>query len=149
MSTFHPFEVVDRGSETQPQVGESFNKLTQQDEEWKHRCHICNKGHMYIVCFISDVTISWHILQWLLVITPITLSAWYDLNTIINKLNSILKLFYITLFLLILCSIHIFISTIGLHWGIESMLVYCWITVYDFEQTSKRHKVHVSLKSCL
>ena len=29
---FHPFEVVDRGSETQFQVAENLNKLTQQDK---------------------------------------------------------------------------------------------------------------------
>ena len=28
MSNFHPLEVVDRGSETQLQVGEDLNKLT-------------------------------------------------------------------------------------------------------------------------
>ena len=28
MSNFHPLEVVDRGSETQLQVGENLNKLT-------------------------------------------------------------------------------------------------------------------------
>ena len=32
MSNFHPLEVVDRGSETQLQVGEKLNKLTQQDK---------------------------------------------------------------------------------------------------------------------
>ena len=28
---FQPLEVVDRGSETQPQVGENLNKWTEQD----------------------------------------------------------------------------------------------------------------------
>ena len=32
MSNFQPLEVVDRGSETQPQVVENLNKLTQQDK---------------------------------------------------------------------------------------------------------------------
>ena len=32
MSDFQPLEVVDRGSETQPQVVENLNKLTQQDK---------------------------------------------------------------------------------------------------------------------
>ena len=32
MSNFHPLEVVGRGSETQIQVGENFNKLTQHDK---------------------------------------------------------------------------------------------------------------------
>ena len=32
MSNFQPLEVVDRGSETQPQVGENLNKLTWQDK---------------------------------------------------------------------------------------------------------------------
>ena len=32
MSKFQPLEVVDRGSETQPQVVENFNKFTQQDK---------------------------------------------------------------------------------------------------------------------
>ena len=30
MSNFHPFEVVGRGSETQPQVGENLNSLIQR-----------------------------------------------------------------------------------------------------------------------
>ena len=33
MSDFHPIEVVGRGSETQLQVGENLNKLTQWDKE--------------------------------------------------------------------------------------------------------------------
>ena len=33
MSNFHPLEVVGRGSETQLQVGENLNKLTQHDKE--------------------------------------------------------------------------------------------------------------------
>ena len=32
MSNFQALEVVDRGSETQPQVRENLNKLTQQDK---------------------------------------------------------------------------------------------------------------------
>ena len=32
MGDFQPLEVVDRGSETQPQVVENFNKFTWQDE---------------------------------------------------------------------------------------------------------------------
>ena len=32
MSNFQPLEVEDRGSETQPQVVENFNKLTEQDK---------------------------------------------------------------------------------------------------------------------
>ena len=32
MSNFQPLEVVDRGSETQPQVVENLNKLTWQDK---------------------------------------------------------------------------------------------------------------------
>ena len=32
MSNFQPLEVVDRGSETQPQVVENLNKLTLQDK---------------------------------------------------------------------------------------------------------------------
>ena len=32
MRNFQPLEVVDRGSETQPQVVENLNKLAQQDE---------------------------------------------------------------------------------------------------------------------
>ena len=32
MSNFHPLEVVGRGSETQLQVGENLNRLTQQDK---------------------------------------------------------------------------------------------------------------------
>ena len=32
MSNFQPLEVVNRGSETQPQVVENLNKLTEQDE---------------------------------------------------------------------------------------------------------------------
>ena len=32
MSNFQPLEVVDRGSETQPQVVENLNKFTKQDE---------------------------------------------------------------------------------------------------------------------
>ena len=32
MHNFHPLEVVGRGSETQLQVGENLNKLTQQDK---------------------------------------------------------------------------------------------------------------------
>ena len=32
MINFHPLEVVDRGSETQLQVGENLNKLTEQDK---------------------------------------------------------------------------------------------------------------------
>ena len=32
MSNFQPFEVEDRGSETQPQVVENFSKLFQQDK---------------------------------------------------------------------------------------------------------------------
>ena len=32
MSNFQPLEVVDRGSETQPQVVENSNKFTQQDK---------------------------------------------------------------------------------------------------------------------
>ena len=35
MSNFQPLEVVDRGSETQPQVVENVNKLTQQYKGWK------------------------------------------------------------------------------------------------------------------
>ena len=31
MSNFQPLEVVDRGSETQPQVVENLNKLSQQN----------------------------------------------------------------------------------------------------------------------
>ena len=34
MSNFQPLEVVDRGSETQPQVGENLNKLTWQDKSY-------------------------------------------------------------------------------------------------------------------
>ena len=30
MSNFHPLEIVGRGSETQPQVGEKFNKIAQE-----------------------------------------------------------------------------------------------------------------------
>ena len=32
MSNLQPLDVVDRGSETQPQVVENLNKLTQQDK---------------------------------------------------------------------------------------------------------------------
>ena len=32
MSNFQPLEVVDRGSDPQPQVVENLNKLTEQDE---------------------------------------------------------------------------------------------------------------------
>ena len=32
MSNFHPLEVVNRGSETQPQVVENLNKLSQQNK---------------------------------------------------------------------------------------------------------------------
>ena len=32
MSNFQPLEVVDRGSETQLQVGENLNKLTQREK---------------------------------------------------------------------------------------------------------------------
>ena len=32
MSNFHPLEVVDRGSETQPSVVENLNKLFQQNK---------------------------------------------------------------------------------------------------------------------
>ena len=37
MTNFPPLEVVDRGSETQPQVVENLNKFTQQDKDllWK------------------------------------------------------------------------------------------------------------------
>ena len=33
LSNFHPLEVVGRGSETQLQVGENWNKTTQQAED--------------------------------------------------------------------------------------------------------------------
>ena len=39
MTNFHPLEVVGRGSETQLQVGENLNKLTQQA-----------KGYLYCRC---------------------------------------------------------------------------------------------------
>ena len=32
MHNFHPLEVVGRGNETQLQMGENLNKLTEQDE---------------------------------------------------------------------------------------------------------------------
>ena len=35
MSNFQPLEVVDRGSETQLQVADNLNKLTQQDNTSK------------------------------------------------------------------------------------------------------------------
>ena len=34
MSNFQPLEVVDHGSETQPQVAENLNKLTQQNKDY-------------------------------------------------------------------------------------------------------------------
>ena len=33
MSNFHPFEVVGRGSETQLQVGENLNRITQREKD--------------------------------------------------------------------------------------------------------------------
>ena len=35
MGNFQPFEVVDRGSETQPQVVENLNKFTLQDKGYE------------------------------------------------------------------------------------------------------------------
>ena len=44
MSNFQPLEVVDRGSETQPQVVENLNKLIRQDKGYKSKLDL--SGYM-------------------------------------------------------------------------------------------------------
>ena len=49
MSNFQAFEVVDRGSETQPKVGENFNKLTRPEtrvkENYCDNVNACDVAH--------------------------------------------------------------------------------------------------------
>ena len=48
MSDFQPLEVVDRGSETQPQGVENLNKLTYQDKGYQ----CLTAGHEFCLSFV-------------------------------------------------------------------------------------------------
>ena len=61
MNNFPPFEVVDRGSETQPQVVENLNKITHEDKgEWLFTtCHLVN-----VTMELKWLMTEWRLCNW-------------------------------------------------------------------------------------
>ena len=54
MDNFQPLEVVDRGSETQPQVVENLNKFTQQEEGYGVLQEVYIKCNCYNTYMVSS-----------------------------------------------------------------------------------------------
>ena len=57
MSNFQPLEVVGRGSETQPQVVENFNKFTHQDEGQSIRIPL--NFEIFLLLIWSNSKLDW------------------------------------------------------------------------------------------